>query len=405
MAKEKLQYDSNGWAKLSSGVRLHKSGQGSVVLRSSGIFLATGKKQAEQTQPQDPSPADVPYVEFDFRMLSKAFIECYVLDFTKDNVLKNATSLFIPKIYKDHETFVENSIGAALNPTWDDTKNNEGVNGRFRFFKKFGSSIIERLETDPPLLDSCSVGIQFTFVKSHPQLENFYWHLGEEIDGSIVRLVVTKILAVPEVSIVYAGADPNAKRLSLNHFEQTSSEPGEEQPKEENMKIKFKVFESLGVALETLGLEKQGDEVEISSEKFEVVLKQAGSKISSLESALSVYAGLTDLEKFPAGFDHKTNVAKLKELLEEPNRILEHHRSEVLKAYRLFVNGKADKTIEEMIESADLKQLKALANHYGIKLNEKFPVRTDELGKPTRASGSSSELEETEQYLTVEIPA
>ncbi len=127
MAKEKLQYDSNGWAKLSSGVRLHTSGQGSVVLRSSGIFLATGKKQAEQTQPQDPSPADVPYVEFDFRMLSKAFIECYALDFSKDHVLKNATSLFIPKIYKDHETFVENSIGAALNPTWDDTKNNEGV--------------------------------------------------------------------------------------------------------------------------------------------------------------------------------------------------------------------------------------------------------------------------------------
>ncbi|MDI7229175.1 hypothetical protein QMM87_10885 [Leptospira santarosai] len=389
MAKEKLQYDSNGWAKLSSGVRLHKSGQGSVVLRSSGIFLATGKKQAEQTQPHDPSPADVPYVEFDFRMLSKAFIECYALDFSKDHVLKNATSLFVPKIYKDHETFVENSIGAALNPTWDDTKNNEGVNGRFRFFKKFGSSIIERLETDPPLLDSCSVGIQFTFVKSHPQLENFYWHLGEEIDGSIVRLVVTKILAVPEVSIVYAGADPNAKRLSLNHFEQTSSEPGEEQPKEENMKIKFKVFESLGVALETLGLEKQGDEVEISSEKFEVVLKQAGSKISSLESALSVYAGLTDLEKFPAGFDHKTNVAKLKELLEEPNRILEESRAQVLKAYHLVMDGKTNPTIEAMILKADLEQVKALGDEYGIKLEKKFPATKDKNGNSSRASGKN----------------
>ncbi|MDI7156227.1 hypothetical protein QMM53_06655 [Leptospira santarosai] len=389
MAKEKLQYDSNGWAKLSSGVRLHTSGQGSVVLRSSGIFLATGKKQAEQTQPQDPSPADVPYVEFDFRMLSKAFIECYALDFSKDHVLKNATSLFIPKIYKDHETFVENSIGAALNPTWDDTKNNEGVNGRFRFFKKFGSSIIERLETDPPLLDSCSVGIQFTFVKSHPQLDNFYWHLGEEIDGSIVRLVVTKILAVPEVSIVYAGADPNAKRLSLNHFEQTSSEPGEEQPKEENMKIKLKVFESLGVALETLGLEKQGDEVEISSEKFEVVLKQAGSKISSLESALSVYAGLTDLEKFPAGFDHKTNVAKLKELLEEPNRILEESRAQVLKAYHLVMDGKTNPTIEAMILKADLEQVKALGDEYGIKLEKKFPATKDKNGNSSRASGKN----------------
>ncbi|MFQ3857145.1 hypothetical protein ACLK29_00820 [Leptospira kirschneri] len=401
MAKEKLQYDSNGWAELSSGVRLHTSGQGSVVLRSSGIFLATGKKQAEQTQPQNPSQTDLPYVEFDFRMLSKAFIECYALDFSKDNVLKNATSLFIPKIYKDHETFVENSIGAALNPTWDDTKDNEGVNGRFRIFKKFGSSIIERLETDPPLLDSCSVGIQFTFVKSHPQLDNFYWHLGEEIDGSIVRLVVTKILAVPEVSIVYAGADPNAKRLSLNHFEQTSSEPGEEQPKEENMKIKFKVFESLGVALEPFGLEKQGDEVEISAEKFEVVLKQAGSKISSLESTLSVYAGLTDLEKFPAGFDHKTNVAKLKELLEEPKKILEENRTQVLKAYSLFMDGKTNSTIEAMIQNADLEQVKALGLEYGIKLDQKFPVTKDKNGNPTRASGQNGLSNDDEEVVII----
>ncbi|EMM75632.1 hypothetical protein [Leptospira santarosai] len=404
MAKEKLQYDSNGWAELPSGVRLHTSGQGSVILRSSGLVLSKNANLSAETK-NNPSSPELPYAEFQFRMLSKTLIDGYWIDFTKDNVLKDAIKLFETKIFKDHVTNVENSIGVVINPTWNSEKGNEGIDATYRIFRKFGDSIIGRLETDPPVLDSTSVGVQYTYEKSHPDLDFFYSNLGREIDGQIVRFIITKILAVPETSIVYAGADPNAKRLSLNHFEQTSSEPGEEQPKEENMKIKFKVFESLGVALETLGLEKQGDEVEISSEKFEVVLKQAGSKISSLESALSVYAGLTDLEKFPAGFDHKTNVAKLKELLEEPNKILEHHRSEVLKAYRLFVNGKADKTIEEMIESADLKQLKALANHYGIKLNEKFPVRTDELGKPTRASGSSSELEETEQYLTVEIPA
>ncbi|EKT85934.1 hypothetical protein LSS_15001 [Leptospira santarosai serovar Shermani str. LT 821] len=400
--KKQLQYDAHGWATLDNGVRLNRSGQGSVVLYASGTVLSGGEKLSTPTVPKEPTSPDLPYVEHDFRMLSKAFIECYALDFTKDNVLKNATSLFATKIYKDHETFVDNSIGAVLNPTWSDEKDNEGVNGRFRFFKKFASSVIDRLETDPPILDSCSVGIQFTFIKSHPNLENFYWHLGEEIEGSIVRLIMTKIISISEVSIVCAGADPNAKKLSLNHFEQTSSELGEEKPQmEENMKLKAKLLTALGHSLESLGLEKQGEDVELSAEKFEVVLQKTGSKISSLETSLNSYAGLTDQESFPAGFDHESNVAKLKELLEEPKKILEHDRSEVLKAYRLFVNGKSDKTIEEMIESADLKQLKALANQYGIKLNEKFPITEDENGKKSRASGRSELQEDLSEYYEV----
>ncbi|WP_061223622.1 hypothetical protein [Leptospira weilii] len=399
--KKQLQYDSHGWATLDNGVRLNCSGQGSVVLFASGAVLSGGGKLSTPTVPKGPTSPDQPYVEHDFRMLSKAFIECYALDFTKDNVLKNATSLFATKIYKDHETFVENSIGAVIDPTWSDEKDNEGVNGRFRFFKKFASSIIDRLETDPPILDSCSVGIQYTYIKSHPNLENFYWHLGEEIEGSVVRLVITKIIAVSEVSIVCAGADPNAKKLLLNHFEQTSSEPGEAKPQtEENMKLKAKLLAALGLSLESLGLVKQGEEVELSSEQYEVVLQKAGSEISKLKTSLNSYARLTNQESFPAGFDHESNVATLEELLEEPKKILDDNRREVLKAYRLFVNGKADETIEEMIENADLKQLKALAHQYGIKLNEKFPIRTDELGNKSRASGVSTH-EETFDYFEV----
>ncbi|WP_170875640.1 hypothetical protein [Leptospira alexanderi] len=400
--KKQLQYDAHGWAKLDNGVQLNRSGQGSVVLFASGTVLSGGKKLSTPTTPRESTSPDLPYVEHDFRMLSKALIECYALDFTKDNVLKNATSLFATKIYKDHETFVENSIGAVIDPTWSDEKNNEGVNGRFRFFKKFASSIIDRLETDPPILDSCSVGIQFTFIKSHPNLENFYWHLGEEIDGSVVRLIITKITTVFEVSIVCAGADPNAKKLSLNHFEQTSSDSGEGKPQtEENMKLKAKQILALGLSLESLGLEKQGEDVELSPEKYEVVLQKAGSEYSKLKAALNSYAGLTNQEAFPAGFDHESNVAKLKELLDEPRKILEHNRNEVLKAYRLFVNGKTDETIEELIKSADLKQVKALGVQYGIKLEEKFPKREDEKGNLTRASGQNSELSEKDEIIII----
>ncbi|KXZ27179.1 hypothetical protein AYB33_18105 [Leptospira santarosai] len=393
MAKEKLQYDSNGWAELSSGVRLHTSGQGSVVLRSSGLVLSKNANLSAGTK-DNPSSPELPYAEFQFRMLSKTLIDGYWIDFTKDTVLKDAIKLFETKIFKDHVTNVENSIGVVINPTWNSEKGNEGIDATYRIFRKFGDSIIGRLETDPPVLDSTSVGVQYTYEKSHPGLDFFYSNLGREIDGQIVRFIITKILAVPEASIVYAGADPNAKRLSLNHFEESSSKPGEENPQEENMKIKLKVFESLGVALEPFGLEKQGDEVEISAEKFEVVLKQAGSKISSLESTLSVYAGLTDLEKFPAGFDHKTNVAKLKELLEEPKKILEAIRNEALRLYRVFAKDKEKSAIVSMIENADLEQAKALAEQYGAKLEEIFPEREDESGGKTRASGKGLNIEE-----------
>ncbi|UPY79891.1 hypothetical protein FH581_017880 (plasmid) [Leptospira weilii] len=400
--KKQLQYDSRGWATLDNGVRLNRSGQGSVVLYASGAVLSGGGKLSTSTVSKESTSPDLPYVEHDFRMLSKSLIECYALDFTKDNVLKSATSLFATKIYKDHETFVDNSIGAVINPIWNDEKDNEGVNGTFRFFKKFASSIIDRLETDPPILDSCSVGIQFTFIKSHPYLENFYWHLGEEIEGSVVRLIITKIIAVTEVSIVCAGADPNAKKLSLNHFEDTSSDLGEEEPQtEKNMKLKAKLLLALGLSLESLGLEKQGEDVELSAEKYEVVLQKAGLENSKLKTALNSYAGLTNQEVFPAGFDHESNVAKLKELLDEPRKILERNRKEVLTAYRLFVNGKADETIEEMIENADLKQLKALAHQYGVKLNEKFPITEDENGMKSRASGKSSLQEDESEFYEV----
>ncbi|KAK2620465.1 hypothetical protein CFV95_016365 [Leptospira interrogans] len=400
--KKQLQYDAHGWATLDNGVRLNRSGQGSVVLFASGAVLSGGGKLSTSTIPKEPTPTDLPYVEYDFRMLSKSLIECYALDFTKDNVLKNATSLFATKIYKDHETFVDNSIGAVIDPIWSDDKDNEGVNGRFRFFKKFASSIIDRLETDPPILDACSVGIQFTFIKSHPNLENFYWHLGEEIEGSVVRLIITKIIAVPEVSIVCAGADPNAKKLSLNHFEQTSSDLGEEKPQtEENMKLKAKLFALLGLSLESLGLEKQGEDVELSHEKYEVVLQKAGSEISKLKTTLNSYAGLTNQETFPTGFDHESNVANLKSLLDEPKKILEENRTQVLKAYSLFMDGKTNPTIEAMIQNADLEQVKALGLEYGIKLDQKFPVTKDKNGNLTRASGQNGLSNNDEEIVII----
>ncbi len=404
-----LKYAPDGWATLASGVQVHQSGQGQVVLRSSGLYIPQKINLASPAGGTTQVDESSPYVEFQFRMLSKTLIEGYWIDFSKDNVLKDALKLFETKIFKDHETNVDNSIGHVLNPVWSNSQGLEGIDGTYRIFKAFGSSIIDRLVTDPPILDSTSVGIRFTYERSHPDLDYFYSNLGREIDKHIVRFIITKILSVPETSIVYAGADPNAKRLSIHttsyHFSEyiNSSDLGEEekQTEESNMKFNAKLITALGVALESLGLEKQGEEVELTQEKAEVIFKQMGSRISSLESSLSSYAGLTNLDKFPAGFDHKANVANLKSLLEEPNKILEESRTQVMQAYSLFMDGKTNPTIEALIQNAGLEQVKALGLEYGIKLEQKFPATKDKYGNSTRASGQRSELSETDEIIII----
>jgi regulator of replication initiation timing len=101
-----------------------------------------------------------------------------------------------------------------LNPSWNNSTTPPGIDATYRIYKEFGSDIIKKLNLG--ILDSTSVGIRFLWKKSHPgmRLWDFLDNLGREIDGQIVRFVITKILSVPEASIVYAGADENAKRLS-----------------------------------------------------------------------------------------------------------------------------------------------------------------------------------------------
>lgn len=403
--KRKLQFNESGWAELSNGVQVHNAGQGSAILRGSGLFLSQNLESGDGTPILD--DPELPYVIFKFRMLSKALIEDYALDFTKGNVLKDAIKLFSTKIFKDHSTHVENSIGVTMNPVWTKSRGLEGIDGDYKIFRQFGESIISRLLTDPPILDSTSVGIRFTYEKSHPGLEDFYYHLGEEIDGEIVRLIITKILSVPEVSIVYAGADPNAKRLQTNKYhknDNTSSEDSgdENEHQEDEMKLKASLFKALGIALETFGLVQQGEDVEVTSEKFEVILQSITKENSQLKESLAHYAVLFGMEKFSAGFEHDKNVAKLKEMLDEPKQILEGYREDALKAYRLFMDGKEDPVMVELIKGSDLKQAKAFCAQYGAKLDKKHPLRLDDNGNQTRgSSGLSGKGENDEDEVMV----
>ncbi|MBE7413362.1 MAG: hypothetical protein HS129_15095 [Leptospiraceae bacterium] len=451
MTKRKLNFDSSGWASLECGVKVHTSGKAFVGLRACGSFIPQPiqiKGQNLETAPAVQSspankitPSGLRYEEFLFRILSKTYISDYYLDFTKDNVLKSALSLFSTKVFRNHFTSIEDSIGTISNPEWTNSKGLEGIDGLFRLYYDFADDVIKRLQADPPVLDSVSAGIHFLWEKSHPDLDGFYWFLGQELEGSIVRFVVTKILSVPEVSVVYAGADPNAKKLFANqnngiifdkesetreeNFQEDKEFSGEadlsqsasgdtgaeEKPKEDSLKIKTALLKVLGVAVASLGFKETDTEVELNPDQMVSVLQSMEKQIAGLktektsaEGNLKKLATLFALGEFPDGFDFEKKVSELSGLLDEPKKILQGYREAALKAYRVFVNGKESPAMVSMIQNANLEQSKALCQEYGAKLEDKFPVKCNQCGSSdiTRASGETGlSSGKPDDYITV----
>jgi len=163
------------------------------------------------------------YLQVPFRGLSSIIIPDYFVDFSKDGVLEKAVPLFNGKtMYKDHHTVVDNWIGKVQNAKWSAADgevpagvdfdamiyNGEDLTGTDEIQRKLVIGLRERI------LFACSATVFFKWEKSHQDLEEskFWSMLGREVDDNIVRLVVTEIVDVGEMSIVWLGADPYATR-------------------------------------------------------------------------------------------------------------------------------------------------------------------------------------------------
>src|SRR5690606_29131701 len=92
-----------------------------------------------------------------------------------------------------------------------------GINATYKIDALMNPRIARGLLMKPPAIHSTSMTVLFKFEYSHPDIatENrwrFFDLLGEEVDGEIVRLVVTEILEYWEASLVFQGADRLAKQ-------------------------------------------------------------------------------------------------------------------------------------------------------------------------------------------------
>ncbi|OLY61064.1 hypothetical protein BV917_07925, partial [Leptospira santarosai serovar Guaricura] len=283
MPKASSQFDSNGYLRLESGLLLHNSG----VARGEFRSLHADFFQSEtsiNTGDASGLIENEEFAEFNFRMLSAVLIPGWWTDLRKPGVLESAVKLFATKIYTDHQRTVRNAIGITRNPVFTNRNGTPGIDSVFRIFKAFGLDVIARLKTLPALIDANSVGITFTYEKSHPQLENFYERLGEVVDGQIVRLIVTKILSIPETSLVAIPADDTARKFAGFDFPNSNLLNPNSNNQEDRMKIKRAFLSLLGVDSQKFGLSSgEGESVELPSEKMESVLEEAGKTIAKLQ--------------------------------------------------------------------------------------------------------------------------
>ncbi|QDK23873.1 hypothetical protein [Leptospira weilii] len=403
MPKANLKFDSNGYLRLESGLLLHNSGVARGEFRSlhADFFQAGSSVNSGDTTTLVENEE---YAEFNFRMLSAVLIEGWWCDFRNPAILEVAVEQFKTKIYTDHQRNVRNAIGITRNPIFTKRNNIPGIDAVFRIYKEFAPEVIGRLKTKPALIDANSVGISFTYEKSHPLIDNFYGRLGEVIDGEYVRLIPIKILSIPETSLVAVPADSTARKFAGFDFSQGNLLNTNVNNQEDTMKIKRTILSLLGVDSQKLGLSfGEGESLELPSEKMESVLEEAGKTISKLQDQarqsavlqnnLNQFAKLFGSEIFPEGIDFASKVTELQALLEEPKKLLTAERERAITAYRVFSKNKPDPVIESLIQGANLEQAKAFSKQYGASLENSHPFKCEDCGskKVSRASGSLSE--------------
>ncbi len=164
-------------------------------------------------------PKDGDYVYGKFRALSAIQIPDRPISFKKPGVLEKAAPLLQNQtVYRDHNKVVDNWAGSVVGTEYDkgDDKMPAGINANVRIDAVQAPTIARGVLSEPPSVHSVSASVDFSWEPSHnfDKEYEFWRHLGDTIDGRRVEMVATEIHAFPELSMVFQGADPHAKRVA-----------------------------------------------------------------------------------------------------------------------------------------------------------------------------------------------
>lgn len=288
-------------------------------------------------------------VKKESRFISAVIVDNYYcpFDLTKEGVLKAALPMFKGLgLYKDHHRSVDNNIGAVMDCYYDDTSKPPGINGWACIDRELDPLSAIRLERG--YVTRFSITLSFSWEKSHKMNDDaFYEALGDVIDNELVRLIVTKITSITEVSLVYYGADPNAKALS----------------RDSNQNKNYAL----------ISRDKEVNKVDEEIKKLlEAALKREIA--TDVQYTLAVRDALTELEKVKTDNQAlETQVAELQAAKEFQDTVTQALRDDVLADASKVGMGKAKARDEMLIKQADYDGLLELKKDFQEELESMFP--------------------------------
>lgn len=336
--------------------------------------LQTGGDDLDPTLTFDQvNPQESDFIYPMFRALDAGLIEDYWIDFSGAGVVEKATSLFLNQtVYKNHIFWnVENWLGAVSRAVWDPSgakvsTGKPGVNVELKIDWKSNPKIARGLLMQPPAIHSVSATVDFDWDASHPDLleQGIFWrNLGQEINGSIVRLIVTAIRRIYEISLVWQGAnagsnnplEPDDEETGLSALPGSSPTAGTFGTKEtKKVKLTAEQKKALGLGAH------EGEEVQDS-----VVMAAFETALSSLTAREAAATAIVDAD-----------------------------RAEVLRLASLAEGIGEDKKLPDavalMIGKADAAQLPGLKVHFAAKAEAQFPKTCQSCGAKNSLAGRSS---------------
>lgn len=405
--------------------------------------------------PEQFNPKEDEFIEPMFRMLSACIVAKHYnpTEFPED-VLRESMHLLVGQTVNcDHETDVANAIGSVKSVAWqksfvqDGITIPAGINAVLKIDGVSNPRIVRGIYMDPPSIHSNSVTVQFEWKPSHEfeKAWEFYDKLGTIAeDGTMVRRIVTRIIAYKETSLVSHGADPfaqlikNGKVNNPQYAGQMYYSFSDCEPMEfDKFKTKLSFYDFKGLKeIDTMyNTSKPNIEREPSKgqnqltnknnmnelEKFleqlfgEGLLSLADGSKPSVEIAISQIQKLveenktltdakTTAEKEVADLKEENtslkNEAKANEKMAEVGKLhLSEVRNQAIASYKkLQGEDKVDANILALLEAetTNLETLVSLKATYDAQLEEKFPLHCAKCGSKDINRASSMENQEDE---------
>lgn len=172
----------------------------------------------DEPQPGQAAQGNDDYITRSFRLLSAVILTgSYVpIDYSTPGLFENA-KIFNRTLMTDHSGLVRNALGSVKNARYNSSTTPAGIDGDLNVLANPRDPVkadIAKLFADGHL-NRCSVSIVFEWRQSHGDMrEQEFWDLiGTEVENQLVRIVVTNICQIVEISLVYFGADETAGSL------------------------------------------------------------------------------------------------------------------------------------------------------------------------------------------------